>query len=345
MRERYRVGVVGAGFGVKAHLPALLAHPRFDVVALASPHSAAGVAKERSIPHAFTSCAEMLAGCELDAVVIASPPFAHHGDTLAALAAGKHVLCEKPFALNVAQAEEMLAAAKAAGTGCGVSHEFRWAPERIALQQMVANGHLAPMREIELTHLMPGRRASDLKPRGWMFQGKAGGGICGALMSHAIDGANHLAGRPPIRSTGYTRIANPQRTDEQGTFTSETDDGAFALLDYGDGLVARLTTDATTHVEQFTLAVHGEQRTAVASGTGLLDMRLFAIEADATDELDVKPSPYARFESVLENVPPLMELYDEWLKQIETGASAVPTFEEAVATQRVLASIGYSTAP
>ncbi|MHB8146957.1 MAG: Gfo/Idh/MocA family protein [Vulcanimicrobiaceae bacterium] len=342
MKERYRVGIVGAGFGVKAHLPALLAHPRFEVVALASPHSAAAVAKERSIPHAFGSCAQMLAGCELDAVVVASPPFSHHGDTLAALALGKHVLCEKPFALNVAQAQDMVAAAKAAGTGCGVVHEFRWVPERIALQQMVANGHLSPMREIELTHLMPGRRASDLKPRGWMFERKAGGGICGALMSHAIDAANHLAGSSPVSVRGSLRIANPERTDERGTFISETDDGAFALLDYGDGLIARLATDATTHIEQFTFAVHGEKRTAVASGTSLVDMRLFAVEGDTTDELHVKPSPYARFENVLENVPLLMELYDEWIRQIETGVGAVPTFEEALATQRVLEHIGYS---
>ncbi|MEO6834755.1 MAG: Gfo/Idh/MocA family oxidoreductase, partial [Candidatus Tumulicola sp.] len=83
--ETYRIGIVGAGFGVSSHLPALLAHPRFDVVALASPSSAARIAAERGIPNAFASCAEMLAGCKLDAVTIASPPHAHSRDVLAAL--------------------------------------------------------------------------------------------------------------------------------------------------------------------------------------------------------------------------------------------------------------------
>lgn len=343
MTEKYRVGIVGAGFGVNCHLPALLAHPRFDVVALASPHTAAEIAKQRGIAHAFTDCRAMLQGCELDAVVVASPPFAHHDDTLAALAAAKHVLCEKPFALNVAQAEAMVAAARTAGTACAVSHEFRWVPQRIALQQMVTNHHLDPIREIEFTHLRHGRRSIDHAPRGWHFERARGGGMSGAIMSHAIDSVNHLLGRAPIRSVGYLRTAVPQRTDSQGAFTSETDDGAFALLDYGDGLIARMCIDATTNAEQFTLAVHGEARTAVASGTDLTELSLFAVEDDTTDELEVKPSPYARLESINGNVPILMELYDAWIAQIETGKSDVPTFEEALATQRVLADIGYST--
>ena len=70
-------------------------------------------------------------------------------------------------------------------------------------------------------------------------------------------------------------------------------------------------------------------------------MRLFSVDEDETSELDVKPSPYARFSSVDRHVPFIMELLDEFVKQIETGSSAVPTFAEAVATQRVLASIGF----
>ncbi|HVA28581.1 MAG TPA: Gfo/Idh/MocA family oxidoreductase [Candidatus Baltobacteraceae bacterium] len=342
--KQYRVGISGAGFGVKAHLPALLAHPRFEVVALASPSSAAAVAKERKIAHAFSSTREMIAGCELDAVVIASPPFTHRDDVLAALDAGKHVLCEKPFALNIEEAEEMVAAARDAGTACGVSHEFRFVPERAAVHEMVENGHLHPLREIEVTHLSSFLRASGDRRRGWWFERERGGGLAGALLSHMIDSANWTVGRAPKSAHGLLRTANPQRRDAQGEFTSNVDDGAFAILDYGDGLIGRLTVDGTAAVDSFTLAVHAENRTAVASGANISEMRLFAIEADDTDELDCKPSPYAKFESINGNVPLLMELYDEWVKQIESGASALPTFEEALATQRVLAAIGYTTA-
>ena len=340
----YRVGIVGSGFGARAHLPAFVAHPRFEVVALASPRHAVAIAKERHIPHAFSSCAEMLAGADLDVVSISAPPFTHHDDVLAALAAEKHVLCEKPFALNVAQAEAMYEASRKAGTACGVMHEFRWIPERIAIKELIVHGHLAPLREIEITQLMSFLRANVERERTWWHDRSRGGGVAGALLSHLIDTSNWLAGRPPVRSTGYIRTANPLRRDRQGNeFVSTADDGAFALLDYGEGLIARLSADATTEVESFTLSTHAENRTAVASGTGMFDLRLFAVDADETAELETKPSPYARLASVDPHVPFIMELLDEFVKQIETGTSALPTFEEAVATQRVLASIGFGS--
>jgi len=341
----YRIGISGVGFGVKAHLPALVAHPRFEVVALASPSTAQAVAKERNIPHAFTSCEAMLAGVELDAVVIASPPFTHRDDVLASLAASKHVICEKPFALNVAQAEEMVAASERAGTACGVAHEFRFLPDRAAMKQLVANNHLTPLREIEVTHLARWLRAEDTeRNRGWWFDREKGGGLSGAMFSHMIDTSNWIAGRPPKRVFGFIRTANPIRHDKEGEFTSTVDDGCFALLDYGDGFVGRLTADATANIDSFTFAVHAENRTAVASGIYHHEATLYTVDSEETNELQLKPPPYDKFKSTGGNVPYLIELYDEFVKQIETRTSALPSFQEALETQRVLEAIGYSTA-
>jgi predicted dehydrogenase len=341
--KTYRIGISGAGFGVKAHLPALLANKRFEVVALASPSSAKAIAAERKIPHAFSSAQEMIAGCELDAITIASPPFTHRDAVLAALDAGLHVMCEKPFALNVEEAEEMVAASRDAGTACGVAHEFRFVPQRQAIRELIVNGHLKPLRELEITHLTTFlREDSTLRQRGWWFERDKGGGMANAIFSHLIDSSNWAVGRPPHKSYGFLRTANKTRHDDRGEFISTVDDGCFALLDYGDGLVARLTTDATEIVESFTFAVHAENRTAVASGPNAVDNTLYSIDADETNELQCKPSPYAKFASVLANVPYLMELYDEFVKQIETGESALPTFQEGLETQRVLAAIGYS---
>lgn len=342
--KTFRVGISGSGFGVKAHLPALVAHPRFEVVAIASPSSAPTVAKERNIAHAFGSAEAMIAGCDLDLVVVASPPFAHRDDVLAALDAGKDVICEKPFALNVAEAEEMVAASRDAGTTCGVAHEFRFVPERLAIRELVANGHLTPLREIEITQLQGFLRLEGDRPRGWWFQRERGGGLTGALMSHVIDSANWTVGRSPKSVHGLMRTANIQRTDRSGTFVSNVDDGVFALLDYGDGLIGRLTVDGTAAVESFTLSVHAENRTAVASGPSISEMTLFSVDDEETNELQCKPSAHAKFVSVNGNVPLLMDLYDEFIKQVETGKSLLPTFEEALETQRVLAALGYTTA-
>jgi predicted dehydrogenase len=342
--ERYRIGIVGAGFGVMAHLPALVAHPRFDVVALASPHKAAGIAAERDIPHAFPTVREMLAGCELDCVTVAAPPFLHLDDVLACLGAEKHVICEKPFALNVPGAERMVEAARSAGTACGVAHEFRFVPQLQALRELIANNHLQPLREIEATALRPKLRADAQVPRSWWFERKRGGGLAGAMLSHMIDQANWLSGRKPVRGTGCLRTANPIRHDAAGTFESSTDDGSFALIDYGDGLVARVTADDATAVTSYTCAVHAENRTAVASGEHISALTLFSIDDEETNELQCKPSPYARYASINANVPLLMELYDEFVKNIEGQPNALPTFDDALVTQQVLAWIGYGHA-
>lgn len=341
--KTYRTGLVGAGFAERSHLPALLAHPRFDVVAIASPRSAERVAQERKIPHFFASCAEMVRGVELDAIVVASPPFSHHHDVLSALEHNLNVLCEKPFALNVAQAQEMLSASQRAGTACGVVHEFRWVPQRQAIKELILNGHLDPLREIEVTQFGSWLRRSGDRANNWWFERERGGGVAGALLSHVIDTANWLAGRAPQRVLGFVRTANVERRDAKGAFKTDVDDGAFALLDYGDGLVGRTTCDATVAVDSFTLGAHAENRTAVSSGSSMVEQQLFSIDGEETAELQCKPSPYARFESINGNVPLLMELYDAFVTQIEIGTSELPTFAEAVQTQRALAAIGYGS--
>lgn len=339
--KTYRIGIVGAGFGVTAHLPALMNHPRFDVVALASPKSATEAARRNNVPHAFSSTAEMLAGCELDAVTIASPPFAHRDDVVAALAAHKHLVCEKPFALRVADARTMLDASIAAATACGVVHEFRFVPQAQALKELIDNGHLAHLRNIEITLLRHTLRRHERRPRSWWFEGERGGGLAGAMLSHLIDHGNWLAGRGPSRTMGFRRTANAERVDDSGPFTSSVDDGAFALLDYGEGLVGRLTADGTAAVESYTCAAHGEKRTAVASGPGITDLSLYTVDREQTDELECAPSRYQAFAHINSSVPPLMELYDEFVNKIEGRPNALPSFEDALVTQEVLAAIGY----
>jgi predicted dehydrogenase len=326
--KRLRVGIVGAGFGAIGHLPALRNHPRFEVVAIASPSSATAIAREADLPYAFSSCEEMLAGCPVDVVTIASPPFAHAGN-------------EKPFALGTADAQAMLEAAKSAGTACGIAHEFRFLPQIQALKELAAHGHLGELRNLEITLLRSTLRRTERRSRSWWFDAQRGGGLAGAVLSHMIDQANWLTDYAPAATVGLRRTANAQREDDGGRFESTVDDGAFALLDYGNGFVARLTADGTTAVDSYTCALHGEKRTAVASGPGMTDLTLYTVDSDETDELTCTPSPYSEYESLGPNVPPLMELYDELLKKIEGKPNGLPSFEDALITQKALAAIGY----
>jgi predicted dehydrogenase len=337
-----RVGIVGSGFGGSVHAPAFALHPRFEVVAIASPASAERVARERKIPHAFDSVESMLAGVELDVVSVASPPFDHHRSVLAALGAGKHVLCEKPLALSVAQAEEMVAASARSGNVAAVAFEFRYVPAVIALKELVDNGHAGALREIEVARLSRQllERSTELPSR-WWFSRACGGGVASGTLPHFFDLANQFAGRAPRATHGLLRTANPRRTDEQGTFESDAADGAFALVDYGDGLIARIGNDSTTVIESTTVAVHGERRSAVANGTFFNDLRVFTLDEDDQDELEIAPSPYEKHGQIQGNLPFFLPLLDAFAEAIDLEKPGVPTFADGLVVQRSLEAIGY----
>src|SRR5579864_451751 len=111
---RLRVGVIGTGFGSNVHVPAFKASDDFRAML-------------REV-------------ADLDAVSIATPGGLHHEMVLACAEAGKHILCEKPFATSLDQAREMLAAVQGAGVGHAVNHEFRMIPARAEFKRMVAEG-------------------------------------------------------------------------------------------------------------------------------------------------------------------------------------------------------------
>lgn len=340
---KHRVGILGSSFGGKVHAPAFAAHERFELTAIASPTNAATVAKERNIPQHYASLEAMLDAVQLDVLSIAAPPFAHYGAARAALERGLHVLCEKPFTMSTAEAEELVALAKSAGTACILAHEFRFLPTRLALHELLANGHLGPVRQIETTRLSGFLRRDARRPRGWWFSREQGGGVAGAWLSHAIDTANWLAGRAPLRACGYLRTANAEREDAEGRFLSTVDDGAFATIDYGDGLIARLEVDGTLRVEGYTVSVHGEKRSAVATGKTMHDQQLFTIDDEETAELHCTPTPRAALASIHESVPVFTAMLDGFADAIDGKPHLAATFADGLATQRVLAAIGYGT--
>nr|MDQ6943478.1 Gfo/Idh/MocA family oxidoreductase [Candidatus Eremiobacteraeota bacterium] len=273
----------------------------------------------------------------------------HHRSVLAALAAGKHVLCEKPMALDVAQAEAMVAASERAGTTAAMAFEFRYVPAVIALKELIDNGHIGALRELEVARLSRDlvERNTD-RARGWWFSRERGGGVANGTMPHFFDLTNHLAGRAPRATHGLLRTANPRRTDAQGAFETDVADGAFALVDYGDGLVARVSNDSTTAIESTTVAVHGERRSAVANGTFFGDLRVFAVAEDEQDELEIAASPYEKHGQIQGNLPFFLPLLDAFAQAIERGAQSapcatpgVPTFADGLVVQRSLEAIGY----
>jgi predicted dehydrogenase len=156
-----------------------------------------------------------------------------------------------------------------------------------------------------------------------------------------IDSVTWLAGRPPRSYTGFSRTANVTRKDNQGAFTSNVADGMFVLLDYGDGLVGRIALDATNVVNSSTLAVYGEDRTAAASGDSLAWSKLFTVDAKETSEYELASSPYDQLKTAQPNVPLVLRMLDQFAAKIEGKPNTLPTFEDGLLVQRVMAAVGY----
>ena len=180
--------VVGTGFGARVHVPALRA-AGFDVIALVGrdPERTTRRAERLDVARACTSLADALELPGVDAVTIAAPPAAHASLAIEACNAGRHVICEKPFALDAVEAAAMCAAAHAAGVTALVGHEFRWAPDRAVAARAIAGGAIGEPRLATFVQYVPLVADPDAKVPEWWFDAGRGGGWLGASGSHLVD--------------------------------------------------------------------------------------------------------------------------------------------------------------
>jgi len=226
-----RIGVVGVNFGAQVQLPGLVSEG-YDVVAVAARRAdrARAAAEKFGVPRAFTCLDEMLGMPGLDAVSIVTPTHLHHEMGMAALRAGKHVLREKPFAVNVKQARDLLAEARRRpGQAAMVGHEFRFAPPRRCVRERVAQGFLCKLNLATVRLLMGFRAAPAATPPPWSPAADLdrGGGLHKALGSHYIDCLRDWFG--DINGVSAHLITNnPDRTDPAtGALVNATADDSF----------------------------------------------------------------------------------------------------------------------
>ena len=135
----------------------------------------------------FDSLADALADPDVHVVSIATPPHTHAPLAIEACRAGRHVLCEKPFALDALEAESMCAAAEHAGVVALVGHEFRWAPDRALAARALAGGAIGEPRLATLVQYVPLVADPDARVPEWWFDETRGGGWLGASGSHIVD--------------------------------------------------------------------------------------------------------------------------------------------------------------
>ena len=186
--DRIRIGVIGLEFGARVHIPAFQSEG-MEVAAVCARHEekAREVANQYGVRDVFTDYQEMVRMGDIQAVSVAGPVALHHKMTMAALEAGKHVLCEKPFTTDQGLAKEMWKKAEGAGLTAMIAHEFRFASARRRVKQLLEVGYLGPLH-MALMRLVSGPVSGfQARPLTDRDDATLGNGFIWGLGSHYID--------------------------------------------------------------------------------------------------------------------------------------------------------------
>src|SRR5262245_5479839 len=193
--SKLRVGLIGTGFGKSTQMPGFQAREDITVVAVCSGHLAKALTltHEFNVPAAYDDYRTMLERERLDIVSITTPPHLHQEMTLASFAEAAHVLCARPMALAVAEAQAMCEAARASKRIGMIDHEFRYLPGRAYMKQLLDEGFIGQPYHLNVT-AFSGFRGDPNRPFNWWSEAVKGGGLLGAIGLHFTEAIRVVVG-------------------------------------------------------------------------------------------------------------------------------------------------------
>ncbi|MER9233332.1 Gfo/Idh/MocA family oxidoreductase [Mesorhizobium sp. M0622] len=250
-----RWGLIGASTIARQFMiGAIRAQPDGEIAAVmsSSPERAATYASENRIP-AAVSALDTLLKSDIDAVYISTTNELHLEQALAAIEAGKHVLCEKPLALTSADARKMVAAARAAGVVLGTNHHLRNAGSHRAMRAAIAAGRIGGPIAARVFHSV--YLPENLQ--GWRItRPDAGGGVVLDITVHDADTLRFVLGDDPVEISAFTQSA--------GMAAGGLEDGAMCLWRFASGVIAQSHEGFTTKFAGTGFEVHGSEGSLIA---------------------------------------------------------------------------------
>ena len=255
-----KVGLIGTGGISGVHLGGYSRNPNAEIYALCdiNEKNLAKRAEEYKVSRTFTDYREMLALKELDAVSVCTWNSAHAECAIAALRAGKHVLCEKPMALNTAQAQEMEKAAKESGKLLMIGFVRRFGNDCAVLKDFIDSGSFGEIYYAKAQYL---RRKGC--PGGWFGdKSRSGGGPLIDLGVHVIDLCRYLMGGPqPVSVYGatFSKLGDRRHIKDARGYSStvvskddifDVEDMATALIRFDNGAVLSVEASFSLNIEK-----------------------------------------------------------------------------------------------
>jgi predicted dehydrogenase len=253
-----RLAVIGYGFAGRSfhsYLISLTPTLRLHSITVRDPEKRAKATAEHPTARLYSTFEETLADPDVDVIVLGTPHATHHPLTLQALAAGKHVITDKPIALTAAQTREMYTAARAANRHLLVFHNRRWDSDFLTLQHAIRTGQLGPSDTIRWIEMAWNRHGTW---KSWRASAAMGGGRLYDLGSHMLD--QLLLLQPSPVKTVYARAHfdfPDTDTPSHCQVTLTHDNGATSIID---------VTSYTRHEKPRVLAI-GQDATFLKFGT------------------------------------------------------------------------------
>jgi predicted dehydrogenase len=351
MERPLGAAVVGTGFGVLTHVRALQA-AGVQVRALVgrNPDKTAKRAALFGIDHPTTDRRSALAREDVDIVAVTTPPHAHAEVVFDAIAAGKHVLCEKPFARDLGQAREMLVAARRAGIVHTLGTEFRFSTGQALLTRTVRSGRIGEPRFALFVLHLPTLCDPTAELPAWWDEASSGGGWLGAHGTHVLDQMRTMFGEIARVSASLATLSPRSMTsDDTYTVHFETGAGGSGLLHSSAAMPGQFLA---------TIKITGTKGAAWLAGEQVwIDNGDGAVSVPPPEDLPpVAPQPppgellhtaYDMWHSMGTDLAPYTRLYaamrDRILGHEIADDPPLGTFEDGVANQALVDAIRASS--
>ena len=345
MSDKIRIGVIGTGFARLTQIPAFKTCDGAEVVSVASAHleNAEKVATEFGIEHFTDDWQETVKREDIDLISITTPPNLHLEMTLLSLEHGKHVLCEKPMAMNAHETREMLAKANEIGLMTLIDHELRFLNGRRRAFEMIRNGDIGKIVHFKQMFRNASRGTADV-PWNWWSDINAGGGALGAIGSHVIDSFHWFLDTEITDVFCMLKTNIKERVDSEGMRRKVTsDDECNMIFKFADS--------------EFTQGASGAASfSMVESGAYDYKCRIFGTEGalmiGESGELwhaKMGDTKWSEIEVELGEAPPdtkvggwsrgFLSFAKEMVSALQAGKTEIPnaaTFEDGVRIQKVL---------
>ena len=331
-----RLLILGTGGMANSHAEAFATIPGVSLVAGVDPRPGplADFAGKHGLQRTFASLDEALAWGAFDAATNVTPDKAHFATTMPLLAAGKHVLCEKPLATNAAHAAAMADAAVQAGVVNMVNLTYRNVPALQQAARMVRDGAIGPVRHFEASYLQSWLTQpawGDWKSESqwlWRLSTEHGSkGVLGDVGIHILDFATFIAGEEATEVSARLATFDKAPGNRIGDYALDANDSATMQLRLSGGAlgVVHATRLASGHLNDLRLRIYGDR--------GGLEVRfenaVSSLSACLGDDM-----PGAIWHEV--DCPPVPTVYQRFIAAIRGEGPAEPGFARGAALQTLL---------